>query len=206
MTASPPTVSRTRDSHQWAVNGVRIDRRTAITIGLVVAAFVLETWTVLPGFELLGVIAVVAAPSIAFNAFWRFLQWLQTDPLLDWPREDSPVGILLRNRYRRDWVGWTALWATFGTFWFMDMVATVFLFVVPDVQELHPLTVFLYDLLGVPGAVLAAVSYALLFVTITRKLPRPVDFDFLATITLCYLFLVVHNANLLLSHPSVLAS
>ncbi len=71
-------------------------------------------------------------------------------------------------------------------------------FFVPNVSELHPVTIFLHQVAGIPGVVFAGAAYAGLVVVITRKLPTPADFDFLVAAMLWYGVLVVCNYVLLL--------
>lgn len=71
-------------------------------------------------------------------------------------------------------------------------------FFVPGVSELHPVTVFLYQIAGILGVMFVGASYAGFVVVITQTLPAPVDFDFLVAAMLWYGILVVHNYVLLL--------
>lgn len=156
---------------------------------VVILAIATELWTVVPGLRLLLAVVVIYAPAFLFIRFWRFLIWLRGGDNLD---------KLLARRHQRDWQGWKLLWLTFGTVWLLDLVATVWFFFVPDVSELHPVTIFLHQVAGIPGVVFAGAAYAGLVVVITRKLPAPVDFDFLVAAMLWYGVLVVHNYVLLL--------
>lgn len=165
------------------------DARVRLALLTVVLAVVAERWTAVPGLSVLLAVIVIYAPTFLFVRFWRFLIWLRGAGNLD---------ELLSRRYRRDWRGWKLLWLAFGLVWSLDLVATVWFFFVPGVHELHPITVFLYGVAGTPGVVLAGASYAGLVVAITRKLPAPIDFDFLVSAALWYGILVVHNYVLLL--------
>lgn len=156
---------------------------------VVLFAIVTELWTRLPGLRLLLAVIVIYAPAFLFIRFWRFLIWLRGGDNLD---------KLLARRYRHDWRGWKRLWLAFGTVWLLDLVATVWFFFVPGVSELHPVTVFLYQIAGVLGVMFAGASYAGFVVVITRTLPAPVDFDFLVAAMLWYGILVVYNYVLLL--------
>lgn len=156
---------------------------------LIVLAIVTELWTIVPGLRLLLAVVVIYAPTFLFIRFWRFLIWLRGGDNLD---------TLLARRYRHNWRGWKLLWLAFGTVWLLDLVATVWFFFLPGVSELHPVTVFLYQIAGIPGVVFAGASYAGLVIVITRKLPAPVDFDFLVATMLWYGILVVSNSVLLL--------
>jgi len=156
-------------------------------VGLVsaaaVVATVVEFATPASGFRVLVVAAAAAAPALLFLGFWRALGRLDE---------------LLASRYRTDWRGQRVLWAAFSLVWFADLVATVWFFFVPGVEELVPTTVFLYGLAGVLGVVLAAAAYAGVVVAITRRLSKPADVDFLLAMTLLYGVFVVHNYVLLL--------
>lgn len=165
------------------------DARVRLAVLIVVLAVAAERWTVVPGFRLLLAVVVIYAPTFLFVRFWRFLMWL---------REGDGLDELLAQRYRRDWQGWRLLWLAFGIVWLLDLVATVSFFLVPGVTELHPVTVFLHQVVGTPGVVFGGASYAGLVVAITRRLPAPLDFDFLMAAALWYGILVVHNYVLLL--------
>jgi len=158
---------------------------TALVVGVAVLA---ELWTPFPGLRVLLAVAVIVGPAVMFDRFWRLLVVLR----------DEPIDELLALRRRRDWQGWRLLWVGFVSVWALDLVATVWFFFVPTVSELHPVTVFLYELAGVPGVLIAGTSYALIAVGIARLLPEPRDFDFLLAATLWYGLLVVHNYVLLL--------
>lgn len=166
-----------------------VDRRVPAA-GLVVAlALWAELRTPVPGLRLLLAVAVVYAPAFVFERFWRGLLWLGRGDGLD---------RFLARRGDRDWRGRRTVWLAFATAWFLDLVATVSFFFHPYLRELHPLTVFLYDVAGIPGVVVAAASYAGVVVAVTRALASPTDFDFLLAATLWYALLVFHNAVLLL--------
>jgi hypothetical protein len=160
--------------------------RVAVLAALL--AVVVEFRTPLPGLRLLLVAVVVVAPAVLFDRFWRALLLLR----------GGGLDALLAKRGRRDWRGWTWLWLAFGTGWALDLVATVWFFSVPTVTELHPVTLFLYGVAGVPGVLLAGVSYAAVVVVAVRTLPRPWGFDLLLLATLSYGLFAVHNYVLLL--------
>jgi hypothetical protein len=162
--------------------------RIHVAAAVVLLAAVAEFSTPLPGFRLLLVAVVVVAPAVLFDRFWRALLLLGS----------GGVDVLLAKRRRRDWWGWTRLWLAFVVVWGLDLIATVWFFFVPTVVELHPVTVFLYGVAGVPGVLFAGVSYALLVVVTVRALPRPWGFDLLLLATLSYGLFVVHNYVLLL--------
>lgn len=162
--------------------------RAHVVILTVLLAVVVEFWTPLPGLRLLLVAVVVVAPAVLFGRFWRALLLLR----------DGGLDVLLAKRGQRDWRGWTWLWLAFAVVWALDLVATVWFFFVPTVTELHPVTVFLYGVAGVPGVLLAGVSYAVVVVAAVRALSRPRGFDLLLFATLSYGLFVVHNYVLLL--------
>lgn len=174
-------------NHGWILRmgGSRIQ----VTGLVIVLAIVVELWTAVPGLRLLLSIVVIYGPAFLFVRFWRVLMWLRRGDNLD---------KLLMDRHRREWRGRTLVWLAFGIVWLLDLVATVWFFFVPTVNELHPVTLFLYQVAGIPGVVFAGVSYAALVVIIIYKLPNPVDFDFLVAAMLWYGILVVHNYVLLL--------
>lgn len=163
--------------------------RRKVAVGAVALAVVLELATAVPGFRLLLAGVMIYGPVFLFVRFWRGLVWL---------RGEGDLDALLARRHNHDWRGWRQLWLAFAVVWGLDLVATVWFFVVPTVRELHPLTVALYQAAGIPGAVFAAVAYAGIVGVATAKLPAPLDFDFLALATLWYGILVVHNYVLLL--------
>ncbi len=164
------------------------DTRVGVGISVAALAVVAEWLTPLPGLRLLLAVAVIAGPAVLFDRFWRFLVALR----------DEDIDELLGRRYSRDWRGWRLLWPAFVGVWALDLVATVWFFFVPTVSELHPVTVALYGIAGVPGVLAAGTAYALVAVALVRALPAPRDFDFLLAATLWYGVLVVHNSVLLL--------
>lgn len=173
----------------WGHLRRRWDRRVALGALVVALAVLAEFRTAVPGLRLLLAAVVIWAPAFLFVRFWRGLAWL---------RDESELDALLRRRHRRDWRGWRRLWLAFGVLWLLDLAATVWFFFVPTVRELHPITVFLHGIAGIPGVVLAGTAYAGLVVVITRLLSSPRDFDFLLAAALWYGILVVHNYVLLL--------
>jgi len=175
------------DSHTGPVEYLRNSAKARLGAGLVFAgatvATAVEFATPASGLRVLVVGAAAAAPALLFLGFWRALGRLDE---------------LLSLRYRTDWRGRWILWAAFSVVWFADLVATVWFFFVPGLEELMPTTVLLYDLAGIPGVVVAAASYAGIVVAITRRLSEPTDVDFLLAMTLLYGVFVVHNYVLLL--------
>ncbi|WP_224214620.1 hypothetical protein [Natrinema longum] len=80
----------------------------------------------------------------------------------------------------------------------MDLVATVFLFLVPYATELNPLTTLFYDTIGLPGVLLAGTIYAVLVVLIGYVLSKPVDGVFLIGVAAVYGVCATNNVVLLL--------
>lgn len=179
--------SPTDDSHTGPFESLENAAAARIGAGLVslaaAVAIVVEFATPASGLRLLVVGVAAVAPALLFLGFWRALGRLDE---------------LLALRYRTDRRGRWVLWGVFSAIWFADLVATVRFFLVPRVEELVPTTVFLYDLAGIPGVVVAAASYAGIVVAITRRLSEPTDVDFLLAMILLYGVFVVHNYVLLL--------
>jgi hypothetical protein len=181
------TVQHTLRSGYGRLREPGATRITFVTLVVVLAAIV-EYWTTVPGFRLLLTLVVIVAPAVLFDRFWRLLMVLR----------EGNIDELLARRRRHDWRGWRLLWLAFVAVWALDLVATVWFFFTPTARELHPVTVFLYGVAGIPGVLFAGTSYAVLAVLIVRRLPKPHDFDFLVATTLWYGLLVVHNYVLLL--------
>jgi len=105
---------------------------------------------------------------------------------------------------RLDPPGTPGLRAAFGGVWFIDLVATLLFFTVPYADELNPVTVFLYDIFGLVGVVIAAVSYAALVVGIGHLLSRPLDTGFVALMLGLYALFASNNVVLLVSREPLL--
>ncbi|WP_254527875.1 hypothetical protein [Natrinema gelatinilyticum] len=101
--------------------------------------------------------------------------------------------------------GTTGLRAAFFSLWFVDLVATILFFTVPYATELNPVTVFLHDLLGLAGVVLAALIYAGLVVGIGYVLSRPFDAGFVTAVVVMYVVFASNNVVLLVSREALLA-
>ncbi|MDS0478607.1 hypothetical protein [Natrinema sp. 1APR25-10V2] len=106
---------------------------------------------------------------------------------------------------RFDLPGTTGLRATFFSFWFIDLVATVLFFVVPYATEINPVTVFLHDIFGLAGVVLAALIYAGFVIGIGYVLSKPFDIAFVTTVVVLYALFASNNVVLLLSREPLLA-
>ncbi len=173
---------------EWAARLPVRNRPLQISLVSIGVALVAERVTGVPGLRLLLAATVVVGPAVLFDRFWRLLVLLR----------EEDIDALLARRRDRDWRGWRLLWPAFVGVWALDLAATVWFFFVPTVRELHPVTVSLYGVAGVPGVLAAGTSYALVVVALVRALPAPRDFDFLLAATLWYGLLVVHNYVLLL--------
>lgn len=101
--------------------------------------------------------------------------------------------------------GTTRLRAAFVTVWFVDLVATILFFTVPYAAEINPITVFLYQLLGFAGVVLAALLYGGFVVAIGYVLSPPFDVGFVVTAVLLYALFASNNVVLLISREPLLA-
>ncbi|QFU81521.1 hypothetical protein [Natronorubrum aibiense] len=88
---------------------------------------------------------------------------------------------------------------SFGLFWLVDLVATVFLFLVPYATELNPITTTFYAAIGLPGVVLAGSIYAAVVVLIGHYLSKPYDALFATGAVLVYAFCASNNVILLMS-------
>ncbi|WP_226482555.1 hypothetical protein [Natrinema amylolyticum] len=106
---------------------------------------------------------------------------------------------------RLDQPGTTGLRAAFFSVWFVDLVATILFFTVPYAYELNPVTVFLHDLFGVAGVVLAALIYAGFVLAIGHVLSRPFDVGFVLTVVVLYALFASNNVVLLVSREPLLA-
>lgn len=88
--------------------------------------------------------------------------------------------------------------------WFVDLVATILFFLVPYAYEVNPVTVFFYGLFGLPGVVLAGVSYAGLVVVIGHFLSNPFDGRFVGVAVSLYTVFATNNIILLLFRTPLL--
>lgn len=82
--------------------------------------------------------------------------------------------------------------------WFVDLMATMQLFLVPYARELNPVTVMFYESIGLVGVALAAVTYAAVIVAIGHLLSRPFDVGFVTAVVSSYAFFASNNVFLLL--------
>ncbi|TMT85372.1 hypothetical protein E2L06_01645 [Haloterrigena sp. H1] len=108
----------------------------------------------------------------------------------------------LENRV--DPPGTLGLRAAFVGVWFVDLVATLLFFTVPYADELNPVTVFLHDLFGLVGVVIAAVGYAAFVIGIGHLLSRPLDTGFVALMVGLYALFASNNVVLLVSREPLL--
>ena len=81
--------------------------------------------------------------------------------------------------------------------WLVDTVAATLFFVLPEPTELNPVTVYFYDLFGLPGVVLAATSYAAVVIGVGHVLSDPADNRFLGLVVALYFAFVTNNVVLL---------
>ena len=88
--------------------------------------------------------------------------------------------------------------------WFADLVASIYLFIVPYAYELNPVTVMFYEFIGLPGVVLAAVTYALVVLAIGYVLSSPLDVGFVAVVVSAYAFFASSNIVLLVFREPLL--
>lgn len=86
---------------------------------------------------------------------------------------------------------------SFHLLWIIDMTTAALLLLLPDVVELNPVTVALYELFGLPGVVVAACCYAIIVLAVSNYLIHPVDLMFLGMIVSLYAFFVFTNVMLL---------
>ncbi|NUC70765.1 hypothetical protein HTZ84_00295 [Haloterrigena sp. SYSU A558-1] len=93
---------------------------------------------------------------------------------------------------------------SFGIFWLADLVATVFLFLDPYASELNPITIRFYELIGLPGVVLAGSIYAAGIVLIGHYLSKPYDALFAIGAVLVYALCASNNVILLLTGEAFL--
>ncbi|WP_049927565.1 hypothetical protein [Halopiger goleimassiliensis] len=107
------------------------------------------------------------------------------------------------GRLQVDPPGSPRLRRSFLVLWLVDMIAACLFFLVPYATELNPVTVFTYDLFGLPGVALAALCYAVIVIAVGNVLPDPADTGFVTVVVLVYTFLVVNNVFLLLSETSL---
>lgn len=91
----------------------------------------------------------------------------------------------------------------FGTAWLVDLVATVFLFVVPYASELNPITRVFYDAIGLPGVLLAGSVYAAVVVLTGHLLSKPIDGLFVAGTASVYAVCATNNVVLLVSREPI---
>jgi multidrug efflux pump subunit AcrB len=101
--------------------------------------------------------------------------------------------------------GTASLRAAFFGVWFVDLVATILFFTVPYASELNPVTVFLHDLFGMVGVVLAALIYAGFVVGIGFLLSRPFDVGFVTGAVVLYAIFASNNVVLLVFREPLLA-
>jgi hypothetical protein len=107
---------------------------------------------------------------------------------------------------RIDPPGTAGLRAAFFGAWFVDLVATVCFFLVPYATELNPVTVFLHDVFGLGGVVLAALVYAGFVIGIGHVLSRPYDGGFVIAVVIMYAVFASNNVVLLVAREPLLTA
>ncbi|GAB7017412.1 hypothetical protein [Halostagnicola bangensis] len=100
--------------------------------------------------------------------------------------------------------GGSRLRLAFFITWFADLVASVHLFLVPYAHELNPITVMFYEFIGLPGVVLAAVTYAVVIIAVGYVLSSPFDVGFVTIIVSAYAFFASNNIVLLVFREPLL--
>lgn len=86
----------------------------------------------------------------------------------------------------------------FLALWLVDTVAATLFFVLPYATELNPVTVFFYELFGLPGVAVAAVCYAAVVMAVGHFLSHPHDVAFVALIVVAYAAFAMNNVPLIL--------
>lgn len=112
-------------------------------------------------------------------------------------KSTNPVGVRLDRPTNRP------LRLAFGTAWLIDLVATVFLFVVPYASELNPITRLFYDAFGLAGVLLAGSVYAAAVVLTGHLLSKPADGVFVAGTASVYAVCATNNVVLLLAREPI---
>ncbi|MFC6717527.1 hypothetical protein ACFQGT_04420 [Natrialbaceae archaeon GCM10025810] len=92
---------------------------------------------------------------------------------------------------------------TFLGAWFVDLLATLCFFLVPYASELNPVTVYLHDVFGLPGVVLAAFCYAAIVIVIGHVLSNPADAAFVVVVAILYVLFAGNNIVLLVFGEAV---
>ena len=82
--------------------------------------------------------------------------------------------------------------------WVVDLVAASLFVVLPQLSELNPITVHLYEMIGLTGVAIAATCYAAVVVVLGQALPSPWDDRFLKLVLGLYAFFAINNVPLLL--------
>ncbi len=86
----------------------------------------------------------------------------------------------------------------FLVLWVVDLVAASLFVVLPQLSELNPITVHLYELFGVAGVAFAASCYAAVVVVLGHALSSPWDVRFLKVVVALYALFAINNVPLLL--------
>lgn len=102
--------------------------------------------------------------------------------------------------------GTRPLRVAFLCLWLVDLVVAALFFRLSYAEELNPITVFSYELLGIPGVALAAACYAGVVVAVGHALSDPWDVRFVGGVSVLYAIFAVNNVPLVLfGEPVVFA-
>lgn len=99
--------------------------------------------------------------------------------------------------------GTRALRVAFFVLWLVDMVLAALFFRLSYAEELNPITVFSYEVLGTPGVALAAACYAGVVVAVGHVLSDPWDVRFVGSVSLLYAIFAINNVPLVLFGEAV---
>ncbi|WP_254532325.1 hypothetical protein [Natrinema gelatinilyticum] len=127
-------------------------------------------------------------------------KYLQNLRPLTGMKTETAIGIRLKKPATQ------SLRYAFGILWLTDLIATLFLFLVPYATELNPLTTHLYNAVGLPGVILAGTAYAGLVVVAGHLLSKPVDSLFVLGVISVYAVCATNNVILLLFRRPLIES
>lgn len=103
--------------------------------------------------------------------------------------------------------GTRPLRTAFLVLWLTDLVVASLFFRLPYAQELNPITVRSYEVLGLPGVTLAAAGYAVVVLAVGHVLSDPWDVRFLGGVNVLYAIFAINNVPLVLfGEPVVFAT
>lgn len=102
--------------------------------------------------------------------------------------------------------GTRRLRVAFLLLWMLDLVVAGLFFKLSYAEELNPITVFSYQVLGTPGVALAAACYAAIVAAIGHVLSDPWDGRFVGGVSVLYAIFAINNVPLVLfGEPVVFA-